>query len=119
MEQLSNPRAMIQHLFVASVVNRVRQRPLDRLGNNLLNLLGNDGSVTTVLGVGLAGALVGLATGGVDLSCYQCLSIFSYGRGITYAVGKSLLKTAGGGLLDLAGDGRVALCVGLALAVLV
>jgi hypothetical protein len=67
---------MIKHLFVASVVDRVRQRPLDRLGDDLLNLLGNDRSVTTVLGVGLAGALVGLATGGVDLSCYQCLSTF-------------------------------------------
>jgi hypothetical protein len=47
----------------------------------------------------------------VHLSCI--------GDKMAYAVGKSLLKTAGGGLLDLAGDGRVTLCVGLALAVLV
>jgi hypothetical protein len=67
---------MIQHLFVASVVDRIGQRPLNRFGNNLLNLLGDDRSVTAVLGVSLAGALVGLATGGVDLSCYQCLFIF-------------------------------------------
>jgi hypothetical protein len=66
---------MTQHLFVAGVVDRVRQRPLDRLGNNLLNLLGNNRGVTTVLGVSLAGALVGLAASGVDLSSSQCLFI--------------------------------------------
>ena len=55
-------------LFVASVVDRVGNRTLDGLRKDLLDLLGNDGGITTVLGVCLGGRLVGLAAGRVDLA---------------------------------------------------
>lgn len=67
---------MAWHLFVASVVDRIGQRPFDRLGNDFLNLLRDNRSVATVLGVSLAGALIGLAAGGVNLLCYQCLFVY-------------------------------------------
>lgn len=40
-----------KRLFVASVVDRVGNSTLDRLRQDLLDLLGDDGSVTVVLGV--------------------------------------------------------------------
>lgn len=54
-------------LFVASVVDRVGNSALHGLRKDLLDLLGNDGSITAVLGVCLRGGLVGLAAGRVDL----------------------------------------------------
>lgn len=63
-------------LFVASVVDRVGNGALNGLGKDLLDLLGNDGGVTAVLGVCLGCGLVGLSAGGVDLravsSSVQC-----------------------------------------------
>ena len=48
-------------------MNRIGKSALHRLGNDLLDLLGNDGVLAIILGVGLGGGLVGLAVGGVDL----------------------------------------------------
>jgi hypothetical protein len=56
-----------QHLFIASIVDRVGERPLDRLGNGLLNALGHNGGFTSVLGVCLASATSALATGVMNL----------------------------------------------------
>ena len=56
------------HLFVASVVDRVGNSALDGLRKDLLDLLGDDGRITTVLGVCLGGGLVGLTASGVNLT---------------------------------------------------
>lgn len=48
-------------------MNCVGKSALNRLGNDLLDLLGNNGVLAVILGVGLGGGLVGLAAGGVDL----------------------------------------------------
>jgi hypothetical protein len=58
---------LARRLFVASVVNRVGKGALNRLGNDLLDLLGDNGVLAIVQGVGLGSRLVSLAVGGVDL----------------------------------------------------
>lgn len=52
--------------MVTSVVDAVGQSTLKLLGNSLLNALGHDGSVTTILGVCLATGRAGV----VDLRTY-------------------------------------------------
>jgi hypothetical protein len=56
-------------------VDRVRKSAFNRLGNDLLDLLGNNRVFAIVQGVGLGGGLVGLAAGGVDL---EKLSAFEH-----------------------------------------
>jgi hypothetical protein len=58
-----------KRLFVASVVDRVRNSALDGLRKDLLNLLGDDGGLAIILGVCLRCRLVSLAAGRVDLDC--------------------------------------------------
>lgn len=62
-----------RRLFVASVVDRIGYSTLDRLREDLLDLLGDDGGITAVLGVCLGCGLVSLAAGGVDLKHCQFL----------------------------------------------
>jgi len=54
-------------LFVASVMDRVGNSALNGLRKDLLDLLRNNGSVTTILGMCLRRRLVGLAPGGMNL----------------------------------------------------
>lgn len=105
-------------LFVASVVDSVGDSALNGLREDLLDLLGHDGGVTTILSVCLGGALVSLALSGVYLGMIVSQApVWTLIN--TYGVGKSLLETRGCGLLDLAGDSRVTGGVRLALSVLV
>lgn len=83
-------------------MNGVGEGLLDRLRNDFLDLLGDDGVFAVVEGVRLAcGLAVWVAAGGMD------------------ALGEGLLKALGGSLLDLAGDSALSGSVGSALAVLV
>ena len=55
-------------LFVSSVVDSVGNSTLDGLRKDLLDLLWDNGGITTILGVCLGGRLIGLAACGVDLT---------------------------------------------------
>jgi hypothetical protein len=100
-------------------VENVGDSALNRLGELLLDLLRNDGCVTTVLGVSLVGGLVvGVGASGVDLRI-ELASILEWRVSKTYALGEVLLKTLGCDLLDALGDSRLAAGVGLALTVFV
>ena len=70
------PTLMLTNLFIASVMDSVRNSALYRLRKNLLNLLGHDGCVATILGMCLRGRLVGLATGGVNLTMLLVMRFF-------------------------------------------
>ena len=63
-------------LFVASIVDSVGHSALDRLGENLLDLLRHNGGVTTVLVVCLRGRLVSLTASGVNLATLLALYVF-------------------------------------------
>jgi hypothetical protein len=60
--------ALLRRRLVASVVNNIRHRALDALGQDLLDLLGDDRVLAVVEGVRLGGGLGCVAAGGVDLS---------------------------------------------------
>lgn len=112
----------IRHLFlVTGVVNEVGHSPLDRLGELLLKLFGDNGRVAAVLGVGLVGALARLLARGMDLDHSSAtLTMRNLGRlEETYVIGERLFKPLGSSLLDLAGHLGMAGSVGLALPVLV
>jgi hypothetical protein len=80
---------LAKRLFVASVVNRVGKSALNRLRNDLLDLLRDNGVLAIVQGVGLGGRLISLAVGGVDLkmlldfqhqAAWQSLNVQSRGE---------------------------------------
>ncbi len=66
-------------LFVTRVVNSIGHCTFNRLRQDLLDLLGNDGSLAIILRMRLGSGLISLAAGGVNLETLLVLSMYFKG----------------------------------------